>query len=206
MVCTNSSQDFLVASGSARKPPSSVHVAERPVPNSRRPPERMSSTAARSATRTGWLNCGTQTTMPWPTRMFLVCTAQAVRNSSGAEQWRVLLEEVVLDRPHRVEAELVGQADLLQGVHVHLALGLPRPTDAAPTARRRPRTSSARTPDLWWRQAISRRWCAAGGSSLAGGSCRGTAHDPRCASLRCGRGRPFLATRRTRRSASLRAP
>ena len=46
---TNSSQLFLVLSGSALKPPSSVHVAERPVPTSRRPPERMSSTAVRSA-------------------------------------------------------------------------------------------------------------------------------------------------------------
>ena len=89
----------------------------------------MSSTAARSATRIGWLNCGTHTTMPWPTRMFFVCIAQAVRNSSGAERVRVLLEEVVLDGPHRVEAELVGEAHLLEGVQVHLALGLvgPRP-------------------------------------------------------------------------------
>jgi hypothetical protein len=47
----------------------------------------MSSTAARSAMRIGWLNWGTQITMPWPTRMFFVCMAQAVRNSSGAEQW-----------------------------------------------------------------------------------------------------------------------
>ena len=58
----------------------------RPVPISSRPPERMSSTAARSAMRIGWLNCGTHTTMPWPTRMFFVCIAHAVRNSSGAEQ------------------------------------------------------------------------------------------------------------------------
>src|SRR5215216_3072214 len=86
MVWTYSSHVFLVTSGSALKPPSSVHVAERPVPNSRRPPERMSRTAARSATRIGWLNCGTHTTMPWPTRMFWVCMAQAVKNSSGAEE------------------------------------------------------------------------------------------------------------------------
>ena len=61
---TNSSQLFLVSSGLARKPPNSVQVAERPVPNSSRPPERMSSTAARSAMRIGWLNWGTQITMP----------------------------------------------------------------------------------------------------------------------------------------------
>ncbi len=46
---TNSSQLFLVTSGLALKPASSVHVAERPVPTSTRPPERMSSTAVRSA-------------------------------------------------------------------------------------------------------------------------------------------------------------
>ena len=47
----------------------------------------------------------------------------------GRRAVRVLLQEVVLDRPHRVEAELVGQADLLQRVQVHLPLGLvgPRP-------------------------------------------------------------------------------
>ena len=46
---TNSSQLFLVLSGSALNPASSVQVAERPVPTSTRPPERMSSTAVRSA-------------------------------------------------------------------------------------------------------------------------------------------------------------
>jgi hypothetical protein len=46
----------------------------------------MSSVAVRSAILIGWLNSGTQTTMPWPTWMRLVSTAQAVRNSSGAEQ------------------------------------------------------------------------------------------------------------------------
>jgi hypothetical protein len=86
IACTNSSHVFLVTSGSARNPPSSVHVAERPVPNSSRPPDRMSNTAARSATRIGWLNCGTHTTMPWPTRIRVVCMAHAVRKSSGAEE------------------------------------------------------------------------------------------------------------------------
>ena len=86
------------------------------MPTSSRPPERMSSTAARSAMLIGWLNSGTQMMMPWPTRIFLVCMAQAVRNSSGGGAVRVLLEEVVLDRPHLVEAELVGQAHLIQRV------------------------------------------------------------------------------------------
>ena len=77
---------FFVSSGLAPKPASSVHVADRPVPISSRPPEMMSSTAARSAIRTGWLNCGTQTTIPCPTRMRFVCIAHAVRKISGAEQ------------------------------------------------------------------------------------------------------------------------
>ena len=50
------------------------------------PPERMSRTAARSATRIGWFICGTHTTAPWPTRIRWVCIATAVRNNSGAEQ------------------------------------------------------------------------------------------------------------------------
>ena len=65
--------------------------------------------------------------MPWPTRMFFVCIAHAVRNSSGAERVRVLLEEVVLDAPDLVEAQLVGEPHLLQRVHVDVALGLARP-------------------------------------------------------------------------------
>ena len=40
---------------------------------------------------------------------------------------RVLLEEVVLDRPHLVEAQLVGQAHLLERVHVDRALALAVP-------------------------------------------------------------------------------
>ena len=84
--CTYSSHEIFVVSGSTPKPPSSVHVDARAVPNSSRPPERMSSTAARSATRIGWFICGTHTTAPWPTRIRSVCIATAVRNSSGAEQ------------------------------------------------------------------------------------------------------------------------
>ncbi len=85
--CTYSSQEIFVLSGSALNPPSSVMVEARAVPTSRRPPETMSSTAARSATRMGWLICGTQTTPPCPTRILSVDMAAAVRNTSGAEQW-----------------------------------------------------------------------------------------------------------------------
>ena len=83
---TNSSQVFLVSSGSALKPPSSVQVEERAVPNSSRPPEMMSSAAHRSATRIGWFISGTQTTAPWPTRIRSVCAATAASTTSGAEQ------------------------------------------------------------------------------------------------------------------------
>jgi len=49
LVALNSSHVPFVRSGSALKPPCSVPVAERPVPTSRRPPERMSRVAVRSA-------------------------------------------------------------------------------------------------------------------------------------------------------------
>ena len=76
----------MVSSGLAPKPLSSGHVAERPVPSSSRPPEMMSRTAARSATRMGLWYWGTQATTPWPTRMRLVCAAHAARKTSGPEQ------------------------------------------------------------------------------------------------------------------------
>ena len=83
---TNSSHVFLVSSGSAQNPPSSVHVLDRAVPSSKRPLEMMSSAAARSATRIGLFISGTHTTAPWPTRMRWVCAATAVRKTSGAGQ------------------------------------------------------------------------------------------------------------------------
>ena len=84
---TNSSQVFLVSSGSTWKPPSSVQVEERAVPNSRRPSEMRSRAAARSATRMGWFISGTHTTAPWPTRTRRVWAAMAASTTSGAEQW-----------------------------------------------------------------------------------------------------------------------
>ena len=50
-----SSHSARVSAGSIPKPSSSSADAERPVPNSRRPLHMMSSTAAISAARTGWL-------------------------------------------------------------------------------------------------------------------------------------------------------
>ena len=56
---------------------------------------------------------------------------------------RVLLEEVVLDGPDEVEAELVGEPHLVERVLVHLALDARPRTAAAPTARRRSRSAWA---------------------------------------------------------------
>jgi hypothetical protein len=86
MTRTNSSQVFFVSSGLAPKPLSSGHVAERPVPNSKRPPEMMSRTAARSATRMGLWYWGTHATTPCPTLMRLVMVAADDRKMSGPEQ------------------------------------------------------------------------------------------------------------------------
>ncbi len=43
--------------------------------------------AVRSAMRIGLEYCGTQTTIPCPSRMRLVIMAHAVRNISGQEEW-----------------------------------------------------------------------------------------------------------------------
>ncbi len=72
--------------------------------------------AMRSATRAGWLNGGAVSTTPWPRRMRDVRWLQAARNTSGRRGVAVLLEEVVLDLPHVVEAQRVGELDLFEGV------------------------------------------------------------------------------------------
>ncbi len=119
---TYSSQCFLVRSGSASNPPSSVHVPDRAVPTSSRPPERMSSAAQRSATRIGWFISGTQTTAPCPTRTSRGLRGDRREHHLGRRAVRVLLEEVVLDAPDGVEPELVGKARLLERVQVDLLL------------------------------------------------------------------------------------
>ena len=48
--------------------------------------------------------------------MFFVRWLAAARNTSGADEWLVLLEEVVLDLPRVVEAEPVGELDLVERV------------------------------------------------------------------------------------------
>ena len=117
-----SSQVCLVVSGSISKPASSLQVDERAVPNSSRPPDRMSSTAARSAIahRVVHLRHAHHRAVADP-------DALGLHRAGGEEELgrravRVLLEEVVLDGPDRVEAELVGQPHLLERVLVHLPL------------------------------------------------------------------------------------
>ena len=81
--CRTSSSTGRVSSPSMWKIAHSRGV-DRPNPISRRPPLRLSSTAARSARRTGWLKSGCVSTTEWPTRSFFVRIATAVRNCSGA--------------------------------------------------------------------------------------------------------------------------
>ena len=65
--------------------------------------------------------------IPWPSRMFFVRWLAAPRNTSGAELWRVLLEEVVLDLPRVVVAEPVGELDLVEAVLEQLVLAVVGP-------------------------------------------------------------------------------
>jgi hypothetical protein len=71
---------------STPNPPSSISEDDSPVPNSTRPPDRMSSAAARSATRAGWLYAGGVRAMPCPRRMFCVRWLSAAIISSGADE------------------------------------------------------------------------------------------------------------------------
>ena len=45
----------------------------------------------------------------------------------GRRTVRVLFQKMVLDRPDLIKADLVGQPDLFQGVHIHGPLGFPIP-------------------------------------------------------------------------------
>ena len=64
---TTSSNISLVISGSTiPKPRCSVDEEPRPSPNSKRPPDKMSRIATRSATRAGWFTGGVMLKMPLP--------------------------------------------------------------------------------------------------------------------------------------------
>ena len=93
------------------------------MPKSTRPPEIRSSVAARSATRAGWLTAGITFTIPCPRRI------RRSAASRGQEHLRrggvgVLLEEVVLDLPHVVEPQPVGELDLLERLAEQLGLAV----------------------------------------------------------------------------------
>ena len=83
--------------------------------------------ATRSATRAGWLNPNGKCTMPWPSRIRDV-RWRPRQEHLGRRGVGVLLEEVVLDLPHVVEAQAVGELHLLEGVleQAVLVVGLPR--------------------------------------------------------------------------------
>ena len=102
--------------------PACSYWLERPVPNSTRPSDRRSSAATRSATRIGWLNlCGSSAT-PWPMRMRFVRCDDGGEEHLGRRGVRELGQEVVLDLPDGVEAEPVGELDLLERLLVAAVL------------------------------------------------------------------------------------
>jgi len=77
MTSSASSHMGRVSGGLMPKPSISLRVPDRPVPNSRRPLDRMSTVAAASAARTGWLYGKGKRRTPWPMRMFSVRAAMA---------------------------------------------------------------------------------------------------------------------------------
>jgi hypothetical protein len=94
--------------------PACSNWLERPVPNSTRPFETMSRAATRSATRIGWLNL-------YGSSVHAVSDADVLRplRHGGEEHLRrrrvrELGEKVVLDLPHGVVPEAIGQIDLLE--------------------------------------------------------------------------------------------
>ena len=86
------------------------------MPKSTRPSEIRSSVATRSATRAGWLTAGGICTIPWPEADALGARRGGREEHLGGGGVAVLLEEVVLDLPDVVEADAVGELDLLEGV------------------------------------------------------------------------------------------
>ena len=128
---TTSSASFHWARLVARStpnPPSSASELDSPVPNSTRPSDTRSRVAIRSATRAGWLKPTGSWTMPCPSRMRRRPLAGGSQEDLGRRRVGVLLEEVVLHLPDVVEAQPVGQLDLVEGVLEQdvLVVGTPR--------------------------------------------------------------------------------
>jgi hypothetical protein len=77
-MCSSASDHMArVSCGSMSKPSISARVDERPVPNSTRPSESRSSTAADSALRIGWLYGFGSRRTPYPMRIVVVFAAIA---------------------------------------------------------------------------------------------------------------------------------
>ena len=103
-MCSSASpHSSRVSLGSMPKPSNSARVDERPVPKSTRPSEMRSSTATDSAVRIGWLYGFGNSRTPYPMRMFSVQRRDRAVEHLGVRAVRVLVEEVVLDGPERVE-------------------------------------------------------------------------------------------------------
>ena len=120
--------------------------------------------------------------MPWPSRMRVRALAGGGEEHLGRRRVAVLLEEVVLDLPHVVDAEPVGELDLVERVLEQLVLVVGGPRAGAAGARRRCRTSrgpsfgarprrgSCRRARGTWRTARGGR--RRPGSAARGGGCR----------------------------------
>ena len=93
----------------------------------------------RSATRAGWLNGGGVCTMPWPSRMFFVRCDAAARNTSGALEWLYSSRKWCSTSQHVLDAERVGELDLLERVLEQRVLGVlvPGPGQLVLVERRR---------------------------------------------------------------------
>ncbi len=110
---------------------------DRPVPHSTRPLERMSAVATFSATRIGGVNaCGISVT-PKPRRRFSVHWRERADDHLGRGRVRAPLPEVVLHVPRAVEAQGVGELDLLERLPVRTLLRLALAVRVRPRPRLR---------------------------------------------------------------------
>ncbi len=103
--------------------PISHEPAPRPVPNSKRPSERWSIIAARSARRTGWLVTGFSGQMPEPTWMRSVCASANGMNDSLAERCEYSVRQWCSRDPRVLPVVRVGLADELDVVEQPPVLG-----------------------------------------------------------------------------------
>ena len=95
------------------------------MPHWTRPLERTSTVATFSATRAGWMKPKGVRVTPKPMPICSVRWDRAPSTTSERRAVRATLAEVVLHHPDGVEAELVGEGDLLHGLVVGPLLVLP---------------------------------------------------------------------------------